>query len=76
MFIKTKAELEVQQMKQYAKEQEDIKHIKVRQHETLTGKHEASLASASRSLALSLPLSPSPLAADAQILCYRTCFYA
>ena len=30
MFIKTKAELEVQQMKQYAKEQEDIKHIKVK----------------------------------------------
>ncbi len=28
MFIKTKAELEVQQMKQYNKEQEDIKHIK------------------------------------------------
>jgi ATP-binding cassette subfamily F protein 2 len=28
MFIKTKAELEVQQMKQYNKEQEDIKAIK------------------------------------------------
>src|SRR3954462_5278202 len=28
MFIKTKAELEVQQMKVYNKEQEDIKHIK------------------------------------------------
>jgi hypothetical protein len=28
MFIKTKAELEVQQMKTYNKEQEDIKHIK------------------------------------------------
>jgi ATP-binding cassette subfamily F protein 2 len=27
-FIKTKAELEVQQMKTYNKEQEDIKHIK------------------------------------------------
>lgn len=27
-FVKTKAELEIQQMKQYAKEQDDIKHIK------------------------------------------------
>jgi ATP-binding cassette subfamily F protein 2 len=27
-FVKTKAELETQQMKQYAKEQDDIKHIK------------------------------------------------
>ncbi len=40
MFIKTKAELEVNQMKKYQKEQEDIKHLKgMRPTNTIENSH-------------------------------------